>query len=84
MSNNEEVLCYCKYKRLQHNRATASEKGVIHMRQYTVADWVAEFLRNPAALSQVRLVERRLTAGLPLATWEWNCLEAHQSLVRAA
>ena len=56
----------------------------MEIRQYSVADWAAELLRNPVATAQVTLIERRLALGLPLATWEYNCLEAHRQLVRAA
>ena len=69
---------------LKYRRKTQQESRPQDVRQYSVADWVAEFLRNPAALSQLGKIEARSAIGLPLATWEQNCLEAHRRMTRAA
>ena len=55
----------------------------MHIKQYTVEDWLDEFRRNPKALSQVAIVASR-TGGRSLATWEQNCLKAAQQLKVAA
>lgn len=49
------------------------------MKQFTVAVWLELINSNPAAMAQVRMVEDRIKAGLPLSSSEHNLMAAHMT-----
>lgn len=52
----------------------------MEVRQMNVNDWIELFEANSKAESQIPIIEERIERGLPLATWEQNCLKAYQRL----